>query len=402
MQSQISSAQLLITIGSLLLVGLLAHQVGKKTHVPRVTLLLLIGALISPNAFNIIPIELQSWFPYISQISLCMVGFLLGEQFVYHTFIKSSKGVWSVTIFESLFAALLVFFTLYLLDVPIVIAILLAGIAPASAPAATLDVIKQTGVNGKLPKMLMQVVAIDDALGIFIFAFCLAIAEFFIGSPSLIFGLIEATWEVFGAVAIGIIVGWPMAKITGRLKDFEPTTIEALGFVLFTGGLAELLGTSYLLSSITLGIMVANFAKHHSRPFHAIEGISTPFLIIFFIMAGLQFDIGEIELMGVVSIAYIISRSIGLVLGSYIGATIGKSNDDIKHHLGYCLLPQAGVALGMALLVAERFPHYSAQIMTTLVGTTIIFELFGPIVARYHLLKAQKTPVETSKKEERL
>ncbi|WDD98446.1 cation:proton antiporter [Thalassomonas actiniarum] len=386
----ISTAGILVTLGLLFLIGLAAHETGKRTNIPRVTLLLLLGAIASPNALDIVPHQLQNWFPVVSQIALCMVGFLLGEQFIYRTLSKSGKIVWLITAFESVAASIFVFLLLYLLSAPIILALLLAGIAPASAPAATMDVVKESHLKGLLPGTLLKVVAIDDAFGIFLFALCLAAAEFISGSPGLYLGFFKAIWEILGAILIGCAIGWPMAKLTGRLSSGEPTLIEALGFVLLNGGLAQLSGASYLLSSIVLGAVVANFARHHTRPFHAIEGISTPLLIIFFFMAGFQFDISAFSLIGYIGGAYIISRSAGKILGGYFGAQIAGADKIIQNHIGWCLLPQAGVALGLALMAAERHPEYASQLLSLLVGTTIIFELFGPVLTRMALIKAAK------------
>jgi len=389
-----SSGNILLFLGSIFLVGLVVNEIGKRTRIPRVTLLLLVGALASPNALNIIPDDIYNWFPYVSQIALCMVGFLLGEQFVYRTLIKSGKAVWSITITESLGAFGLVFLTLYFLNVPTITALLLAGIAPASAPAATMDIVKEYKLKGTLPTVLLEVVAIDDAFGIIIFAACLAIAEFLNGGANLYWDIGIAIWEITAAILIGCVVGWPMSKLTGRLSSGEPTLIEALGFVLLSGGIALLLGASYLLSSIVLGAVVANFATHHTRPFHEIEGISTPLLIVFFLMVGFQFDISVLGSLGFIGAAYIISRSIGLIMGGYIGAKIGGADKVITNHIGLCLLPQAGIALGLALMAAERHPEYASQILSILVGTTIIFELFGPIFTRLALIHANKDDKE--------
>ncbi|MDP2561138.1 cation:proton antiporter [Psychrobium sp. 1_MG-2023] len=384
------STEVLLILGALFLVGLFANELGKKTHIPRVTLLLVVGAAASPYGLNIVPQEIQGWFPYISQIALCMVGFLLGEQFVYRTLLRSGRVIWLITIFESLGTSLLVFIVLYLIGVPSVIAILLAGIAPATAPAATLDVIKESKLKGLLPNTLLRVVAIDDAFGIIIFALCLALAGIVHGSADLLNDLSLAAWEVLSSILIGCIIGWPMAKLTGRLSPGEPTLIEALGFVLLGGGLAQLIGGSYLLSSIVLGAVVANVATHHKRPFHAIEGISSPLLIIFFLMAGFQFNVEEFSSIGFVGGAYIVARSVGLIVGGYCGARLASAPKVVQNHIGWCLLPQAGIALGLALMAADRYPEYATSIISLLVSTTIAFELFGPLVTKLTLLRADR------------
>ncbi len=385
----IDSFNLLLTLGLLLLIGLSCHEIGRRTHVPRVTLLLVVGALASPQVLDLVPAAAHALFPQVSQIALCMVGFLLGEQFVYSQFHRSGRIVWSITLLQALATAALVFVVLLLVGVDPVLALLLAGIAPSTAPAATVDVVHEGGFSGELPDVLLEVVAIDDVFGIVLFGICLSIAQTINGDTSG-FEFVDALWEIAGAVLIGGALGWPMAKLSGRLSPGEPTLIEALGFVLLCGGLAEWLQCSYLIACITMGAVVANVARHHDRPFHAIEGISTPLLIIFFLMAGFQFDPAALLVIGVAGIAYILARTAGKVGGGYLGARLGGADPVLTRVVGWCLLPQAGVALGLALMAAQVFPDRAGALLSLLVGSTIVFELVGPLITRRALEHADR------------
>lgn len=384
-----ASTNILLTLGILLLLGLSCHELGRRTHIPRVSLLLLVGTLASPKVFNLVPAEVHGLFPYVNQIALCMVGFLLGEQFIYRSLFQSGKLIWSTTLIQALFTAASVFFVLTMLKVPLVLALLLAGISPSTAPAATVDIIREGNFKGRLPTALLKIVAIDDALGIIMFALFLALAQMVNGADSIGYKLFDAIKEVGGAIVIGCALGWPMAKLTGRLSKGEPTLIEALGFVLLCGGLAQLFNVSYLLAAIAMGAMVANFASHHERPFHEIEGISTPLLIIFFMIAGFHFDPQALLAIGGIGIAYIASRSFGKVLGGYLGAKCGGADRLFTNAIGWCLLPQAGIALGLALMAAQTLPNYATKLLSLLVSTTMVFELLGPLATRFALNKAK-------------
>lgn len=380
-----TNSQILLSLGVLFALGLLCHELGKRTAIPRVSLLLLVGVLASAHVFDLVPPELVAQFPLISQFALCLVGFLIGEQFVYHSLQLSGRSIWIITFVQAITTATVVLIFLFLVGTPVVLAILLAGIAVTTAPTASLDVIKENHFKGELPNILLKVVAIDDVIGILLFSVCFSIAQLFNGHADIAYNLMHAIKEIILAIGLGVVLGWPMAKLTGRLNKGEPMLMEALAFILICGSIAQWMHASYILSCIVLGAMVANFAKHHERPFHAIEGISTPLLIVFFILAGYQFDVMHIQAIGLFGIAYILSRSIGKVGGGYIGAKLAHTDKHISSSLGWCLLPQAGIALGLALMAAHTFPEYASQLLSILVGSTMVFEIVGPLLARLHL-----------------
>ena len=382
---ELSEGWILLVVGALLLVGYAAHLLGQRLHVPRVTLLMLIGVVSGPYALNVIPVELSAWFPYVAHFALAMVGFLLGEAFVGRELRSMGVSVIQLPITYVLFTASLVFLATFAVEWSVITALVLAGIAPTSAPAATVDIVKENHARGPLSKTLLKVVAIDDALGVVLFSLILGLAEALSGSRSAMTELLWGLWELGGALLLGVALGFPMAWATGRLKRGEPAVLEAVGFVFLCGGLASLLDVSYLLACMVLGIVVANRAQHHTRPFHAIEGASDPFLTVFFVMAGFQLELGALSAVGVLGVAYVIARSTGLILGGYFGARIADAPEKVRDHIGWCLLPQAGVALGLTLLVADRLPEIGNRLLPMIVATTVIFEVGGPIFTQRHL-----------------
>ncbi|MCG8610855.1 MAG: cation:proton antiporter [Pseudomonadales bacterium] len=375
----------MLVVGALLLVGWIAHTAGKRVHIPRVTILLIVGVISGPAVLDLIPASIADWFVHVTHVALAMVGFLLGGSFTRKEMKATGKVVLAVSIGETLGAAVAVFLVALLCQLDLVTALLLAGIAPASAPAATLDVIRENHAHGPLAKTVLGVVAIDDTWGVILFSLLLAFAEAIRGHGDPLHELATACWELGGAIGLGVILGIPMAWCTGRLNKGEPTVLEAAGFVLLCGGLAVWLDVSYLLACMTLGAMVANFAKHHKRSFRDIEGASEPFLVIFFLLAGYALEFSALLTLGVVGGAYIIARSFGLIVGGSVSARMVNAAPQIQRHIGWCLLPQAGVALGLALLVAERIPDVGAQILTLIIATTVVFELVSPSITRRHL-----------------
>jgi len=274
--------------------------------------------------------------------------------------------------------------------------VVLGAIACATAPAAVLDGVREARASGPLTRTVLGVVAIDDAWGILVFSFALVSAEALVGHGEPLAQALSGLWEVAGAVVLGIALGLPMAWLTGRVKKGEPTLLEAAGFVFLCGGLAIQMEVSYLLACMALGATVANRARHHTRPFREIEGVIDPFLAVFFLLAGYGLDVGALENLGLVLVAYVLARSVGKLLGGWAGARIAHAPKVIRQRAGWCLLPQAGIALGMALLVVERLPHLAAQVLPVVIASTVLFEVVGPLLTRWHLARAGELNVAPS------
>lgn len=281
-----SDLPILFLVGIFLLIGWSGHSIGKHFQIPRVTLLLVAGLLCGPFVFDIFPHNIAQWFPDIAHMALAMVGFLLGSNFVGHDFKKRGRAIIYISLGKTIVAVLLVFVSVLVVTENLTLAFLLAGIAPASAPAATLDVIREAKAKGPLTKTVLGVVAIDDAWGVILFSLLLVSADAFAGKGHFFDVMTEGLWDIGGAVIIGAVIGFPMSWLTGHVSKGEPTLLEASGFVFLCGGSALLLNVSYLLACMVLGVIVANFAKHHTRPFREIENASEPFMVIFFCWPG--------------------------------------------------------------------------------------------------------------------
>ncbi len=382
----------LMVLGALLLIAYAAHELGAYAHVPRVTLLMLLGVCAGPFGLNIVVVNFGEWFPAITHIALAMVGFLLGERFYGKDLKKTGNVILSISIAETLLSAAMVYVVLLIIGMDAMLALILAGIAPASAPASTVDVIREAKASGPLANTVLGVLAIDDAWGIILFSIFLVIAESTLPGNHNASLLWAGVWEIVGAIALGCALGFPMAWLTGRLKKGEPALMEAVGFVLLCGGMAAALEVSYLLACMVLGATVANRAKHHTRPFREIEGASEPFMALFFFLAGYKLELSALNSIGMASGAYIIARSVGLVIGGRLGATAASAPALISRYIGWCLLPQAGLALGMALLVNDRLPELGQWVLPLIISTTVVFEIVAPVVTRLSLWRAGEIP----------
>lgn len=381
----------LVVLGLLLLGGYVAHFASRRVSIPKVTILLVIGALCGPSLFDIVPQRIVDWFPFISMLALSMVGFLLGESFAGKHLKETGRVAFTVSITKALAGAVAVTLVVRLAGGSWTMALLLGGIAPATAPAAIVETVRETGSKGPLTNTVLEVVAIDDAWGVILFSILLVAAQATSGESAA--GLAEigsGVWEVAGALLLGGVLGLPMAWLTGRIRGGEMTLVEASGFVFLCAGLAQVIGVSYLLACMALGTMVANRAKESSRPFHEIDHVREPFLAIFFLLAGFRFDVQTLTVLGAIGLAYVLTRSGAFFAGTWAAARWSHADEVVRRRAGWCLLPQAGVAMGLALLAKQEVPEAGEQILPLIIATTILFEVTGPLLLRWQLARADE------------
>ena len=382
------AAEILIILGILFIAGLATDLIGRRTRLPRVTLLILFGCAIGPAGLAIISPRDGGWYTTAANMALTMVGFLLGETLTLPSLRRHGKFVLWFSITEVVATAAIVCIGLLLIGVPVEIALLLAGISTATDPAAVSEVVHETKADGVFTKTMLGIVAIDDAWGLIAFSLFFTAAQVFGGQADILAPLVTGAWEIGGALLVGLVLGIPMAYLTGRVRPGEPTLVEALGIVFLCGGIALWLNVSFLFASMVLGSVVANVAKHHTRPFHAIEEIEWPFMVLFFILAGASLEMESLLGIGFIGSGYILFRVIGRLLGGYAGGMGSKAESSLRQWMGVSLLPQAGVALGMALVAVEKHPELGETLLPIVIASTIIFEVIGPVFTRIGLVRS--------------
>ena len=381
------TAAFLLTVGAILLLGLATDAIGRHTFLPRVTLLLLFGILIGEQTFDLVPDVFTDNFSVIADITLLMVGFLLGEKITCSFKNKTAGTVFWLSITTVLVTALFVVLLLRLFGVDTELAILLGCIAAATAPAATTDVVLESADKSPFADLLLSIVALDDAWALIIFSLGLAVVGSLAGMNSHGFAdtFIHITRDIGGAVATGILIGLPAAYLTGRIRQGQPMMMEALGLVFICGGLAMWLQVSFLISAMVMGGCVSAFARHHEYPFHAIQNIEWPFMSLFFVLAGARLDIAALQALGILGAVYIASRILGKITGAWLGATLAHADIGTRRWMGLAMLPQAGVSIGMALIAATQFPQYEQTLLTIVISSTVFFEIIGPVFTRLAL-----------------
>lgn len=378
----------LLIIGIIFFLGLASDILGSKTAVPRVTFLIIIGILIGPHGIELLPKSfINDWFSTITIIALGMVGFLLGQQFTTKALSKIGKKVFYIALGKVLVTFVALAYVLNLLGVDIQIALVLASIASATAPAAIYEIIHELKIKTKFTQTLLAIVAFDDILALLLFSIVLSFISFN-GYSGFYEILGRGVFDIGSSIMVGYIVGYPIAKITGRLSGGEPIMAEALGSVFVICGIAIMLDLSPILSAMALGSAVATFASHHKMPFHAIKNIEWPFMILFFLLAGASLHLESLFAIGLIGVVYIVVRISGFYIGARIGAKLSGADENIQKFIGFALIPQAGVAIGMALMASHKFPDAANIILPIILGTTVFFEILGPVVARYIIEKS--------------
>lgn len=376
----------IILLGVILSVSIIADTMARRARVPRISILILVGvgiAFVQQIWAGAQSADLLSGLskPLI-QLALVMVAFLLGNEFKLDRLRDTGPLILGISLFVIVGGAVVVGAGLLVLGFPLVVAVSLAAISVATDPAAVRESVRESGDTRLRAKVLLGIVAIDDAWGILIFGLSMAVLGWVLSSDGQL-ALLHALWELGGAIVLGVIIGLPASWLTGRLKPGEPTQVEAIALIMLLAGLSALLGVSALLASMVAGTLIANLASHHTRTFREIEHIEWPFLVFFFVLSGASIDLYNVEDAIGLTLAYILLRLGGRVFGGYLAVMFTLTRQDtFPRNIGLALTPQAGVAIGMALLAVEQFSEFRDSILPVVVASTIIFELVGPVLVR--------------------
>ncbi|MFN2287970.1 MAG: cation:proton antiporter [Chromatocurvus sp.] len=376
----------IVLMGVILSVSIFADALARRTRVPRISILVLVGvgiAFVQQVCFAEQNAQLLDGLsePLI-KLALVMVAFLLGSELTIERLRHTGPLILVISLFVIVVSALMVGAGLLMLGFPLVVAIPLAALSVATDPAAVSETVRESKDTRLRAKVLLGIVAIDDAWGIVIFGLSMAVLGWVLSGNGQQ-ALLHALWELGGAIIVGALIGLPAAWLTGRLLPGEPTQVEAVAVILLLAGLSSLLGVSSLLASMVAGTIVANVSSHHTRSFREIELIEWPFLVFFFVLSGASIDLYKLDDAVWLTVLYITLRLAGRVLGGLLAVLfIRDEQNTLPRNIGLALTPQAGIAIGMALLAAEQFPEIRDTILPVVVASTLVFELVGPVLVK--------------------
>jgi len=384
-----------------------ATKVGvNKIKVPEVTGFVLLGVILGVSAVNLLTPEMLNKFSPISTIALGMIAFTIGIELKVDVIKSLGKSIFSIVLCESLGAFTVVFIVLnYIYHAELNTSLLLGAVASATAPAATVAVIRQYKAKGPLTSTILAVVGLDDAAALIIYVFI----EGFVSSrllgtsiaiPTMLLSALLAILEAF---AIGIVAAIFYVLILKKVKNNDQIMLLLVAFILGLIGISEYIGVSELLATMAFGAVIVNTSPVLSKKSASIvTNLSPIFITAFFILGGANLNIALIKQIGLLGIFYFFARSIGKTGGASLGAKIGKAPKTVRSLVGFALLPQVGVALALALAINKEFtlPKYgnagstmATIVINVLLFTTIITEIVGPLLTRYALKKAGEVNV---------
>ena len=402
---------LLISLSLAILFGLVMSRVAKMFNLPAVTSYLIGGLLIGPfaiGAFNIPglgfnTLEQLADLDIITQVALGFIAFLIGNEFRLKDLKVMGKQAIIVGIAQAVITTILVDIGIIALHfifpdlISLSSAIVLGAIASATAPAATLMVVKQYKAKGPLTKLLLMVVAIDDAVGLILFALSFGIATALeSGSISIVSVMIEPIMEIVLSIILGCLMGWALNKMEIYFHSRSKRLSVAVSFVMLAVGIASIkvnikgvnFGFSLLLSCMILGAVFCNVCEASEELMDRTDRWSSPLNILFFVISGAELDLKIITnpMVLFIGIVYIIFRSSGKIFGAFISAKATNCSKEIQNHLGITLLPQAGVALGMASQAANL--QDGSIVRNVVLFSVLVYELIGPNLTKRSLVKA--------------
>jgi Kef-type K+ transport system membrane component KefB len=380
----------ILSLGAILVLGFLASKFTSRIKVPSITAYLILGVLIGPYLLNLVPSSIIDSSGTISNIALALIAFTIGQNFSKETLSRIGRQVVWISVFESVGAWVFVTFGLLLFGVPFYISIVFGAIAAASAPAAIIMVVRELKAKGRFTDILMGIVAIDDAWGLIIFSLSLAVGKalYLHLSSSILKVFMSALIEIGGAFILGGILALVLKGAARFIKNQTELLICTLGVIFLAAGFSILFGFSILLSCMFMSAFIVNTNNDSLKFFESIGTIDWPIYLLFFVLAGANLEIDLLSSLGGVGLGYLLIRVAGKFLGTYIGAVVTKVDKTLRGLLPLGLLPQAGVALGMALIAKDNFADAGSMIFTTIAATTIIYEIIGPIVVRFALNKS--------------
>jgi len=407
----------LTLIGAATIVAFYVGRLARLARLPSLIGYMFVGVILGPSILHLFDEASMERLSFITEIALGFVAFSIGSELNMSKLKRLGGGIISIILAESFGAFFVVVLAVYALTRDLPLALIFGSMAPASAPAGTVAVIHECRAKGSLTTTLYAVVGFDDGLAIIIFGFAAALAKTLLiteasGAAEGILGaLLVPAKEIGLSFVVGGVAGLLFYRLVRKLQSAREILIVVFGVILICTGLSIRWHLSLILTNMVVGFVLAN-ARHESL----LHRVTAPLLevmpllfVLFFCLAGAHLQLSALPALGAVGIVYVLGRSFGLIGGARIGAMFGHVEDKVKKYVGLGILSQAGVAIGLSLIVKHEFtlldarynaPHALAigsSVLATITATCIFFEIIGPILTKIGLKRAGEIPDVDSK-----
>lgn len=407
-QSEQPVASIIISVALMMIAGFLLTRVTKLLRLPNVTAYIVAGILIGPYCLNLVPQRFIDGTSFLSDIALAFIAFSTGEFFKLDVLKKNGMKVVWITVFESVLASLLVFvLTFFILHMDLAFSIVLSALASATAPASTMMTIRQTGAKGDFVDTLLQVVALDDVVGLVLYSVAISIALASLsGSQGFSFQTIGKPILLnMLTLFIGACFGLAMKLFMPQSRSTDNKLIISVALLFAFCGVCVLLDVSPLLGCMVMGTVYTNIAEN-DKLFKQLGYFSPPILLLFFVRSGMNFKLDALfnasgDLDGVplivVGVSYFLVRIVGKYAGAWLGCFVVKKDKLVRNYLGLALIPQAGVAIGLAAFGARTLGGtIGSDLETIILASSVLYELLGPGCAKLalYLSKSYSTRLE--------
>jgi len=384
-----------VLIASILLLGFILGRILRKLRLTAILAYILSGIIIgrvlnfsAPEQFNVI----------ITGVTLALVAYIVGLNFSFAFLKRMGKQLVIILFVQVFMTALVTGGFVYLLTRDLPLSIILGSLAPATAPAGTIAVLRDLRAKGTLTDITVALVGLDDALVIVIYSVGVMLTQILLGGEaSVSHSLSYPLWEIFGGLGLGGAIGVAISYFAKKVHlSSDHIFIISIAVAMLCWGLAEMIGVSAILTCMALGTAVINLnVQIGTRSNELIDNIMTPVFILFFAAVGMEMDFSLFHLMWPLIIVYVVGRSIGKIAGGSLGGVLAGSEPKIKKYLGFAMLDQAGVAIGLAFLAAQALSGYDlgGTIIAIMAITTVVHGLLAPPLIQYAIRKSGEASI---------
>jgi Kef-type K+ transport system membrane component KefB len=383
---------LIFGVGALLVAGFFGGKLASRLRLPTISGYIVAGLILGPSVLNVVPDHIVESLAPVPHIALGLIAITIGSEFRVAKLRQTGRNILIITTVQLLVTFAAISLALIFFGAPPPMALLLGAIGSATAPAATVAIATELRARGPLVSTLFGLVALDDALCIALFGFVMAFTAAMVGgtvghAPALM--VLHPFREIATSVAIGVAFGYLVHRLVVNRRKNNEIIVIVLGFVLLTSGITISIHVSPLIANMMMGFMLVNLSVKNARVMRILEPLLPPIYAAFFALAGTELDLRTLATTGLLGVVYLLSRAVGKYGGAYLGAVAASDSAVARKYLGLALLPQAGVAIGLILVLQDTATFmglpYMGQMVNIVLASILVNAVVGPPLAKYAL-----------------